>query len=154
MKHQEYSGKTAYVRYQGGPVGEPALEDCTAGEPERIVMGAGEVPRGIEEALYDMEIGEQRDVVVPCAKAYCEHDPEGVVRYLRSFLAEGATLHMGDLVACEHPVSHQVVPVKVVGETEDTLTVDFNHLLAGKDLAYRLELVDVVDADGRSLSGK
>ena len=38
MKHQEYSGKTAYVRYQGGPVGEPALEDCTAGEPERIVI--------------------------------------------------------------------------------------------------------------------
>ena len=117
-------------------------------------MGAGEVPRGIEEALYDMEIGEQRDVVVPCAKAYGEHDPEGVVRYLRSFLAEGATLHVGDLVAWEHPVSHQVVPVKVVGETEDTLTVDFNHLLAGKDLAYRLELVDVVDADGRSLPGK
>ena len=51
-------------------------------------------------------------------------------------------------------MSHQVVPVKVVGETEDTLTVDFNHLLAGKDLAYRLELVDVVDADGRSLPGK
>ena len=93
-------------------------------------------------------------MVVPCAKAYGEHDPEGVVRYLRSFLAEGATLHVGDLVAWEHPVSHQVVPVKVVGETEDTLTVDFNHLLAGKDLAYRLELVDVVDADGRSLPGK
>ena len=124
----------------GGRAGTGGLH-C-GGPTERIVMGAGEVPRGIEEALYDMEIGEQRDVVVPCAKAYGEHDPEGVVRavYLRSFLAEGATLHVGDLVAWEHPVSHQVVPVKVVGETEDTLTVDFNHLLAGKDLAYRLEL--------------
>ena len=103
MKHREYSGKTAHVRYRGGPVGEPVLEDCTAGEPERIVMGAGEVPRGIEEALYDMEIGEQRDVVVPCAKAYGDHDPEGVVRYPRSFLAEGATLHVGDFVTWEHP---------------------------------------------------
>ena len=144
MKHREYSGKTAHVRYRGGPVGEPVLEDCTAGE----------VPRGIEEALYDMEIGEQRDVVVPCAKAYGDHDPEGVVRYPRSFLAEGATLHVGDFVTWEHPVSHQVVPVKVVAETEDALAVDFNHLLAGKDLAYWLELVDVVDAEGRSLSGK
>ena len=51
-------------------------------------------------------------------------------------------------------MSHQVVPVKVVAETEDALAVDFNHLLAGKDLAYWLELVDVVDAEGRSLSGK
>ena len=144
MLHKEYSGRTALVRYRGGVVGEDPFDDCSTGEPERIIIGAGEVPRGIEEALYGMEIGEQRTVIVPCAKAYGEHDPEGVVRYLRSFLADGAELHVGDLVTWLHPVSQRVVPVRIVEETEDTLTVDFNHLLAGKDLEYWLELVDVL----------
>lgn len=144
MMHREYSGKTALVRYRGGVVGEEPVEDFSHGAPEPIILGAGEVPRGIEEALYDMEIGEQREVVIPCAKAYGEHDPEGVVRYLRSFLADGEDLHVGDLVAWEHPVSHRIVPVTVVEETDETLTIDFNHPFAGKDLLYWLELVDVV----------
>lgn len=142
MKHQEYSGKIALVRYRGGAVGGEIIDECL-GEPDEIIIGAGQVPRGIEEALYDMEIGEQRDVIIPAAKAYGEHDPEGVVRYLRSFLADGDDLHLGDLVAWEHPVSKQVVPVRVVDETEETLTIDFNHLLAGQDLAYWLELVAI-----------
>lgn len=142
--HKEYSGKTALIRYRGGALGEEIVDECTDGAPDRIIMGAGEVPRGIEEALYDMEIGEQRTVVIPCAKAYGEHDPEGVVQYARSFLADGAELHVGDLVAWKHPVSQRTVPVLVVDETDETLTIDFNHMMAGKDLEYWLELVDIV----------
>ncbi len=143
--HKEYLGKTALVRWKGGELGGEIIDDCSTGEPERIDLGAGQVPRGIEEAIYDMEIGEQRNVVIPPEKAYGAHDPAGVVTYLRSFLADGDELHTGDLVAWEHPVSHETVPVRVVAETDYELTIDFNHILAGKSLAYWLELVDVVE---------
>jgi len=142
--HKEYLGKTALVRWKGGELGGEVFDDCSTGEPERIDLGAGQVPRGIEEAIYDMEIGEQRDVVIPPEKAYGAHDPAGVVKYLRSFLVDGDELHVGDLVAWEHPVSHETVPVRVVAETDYELTIDFNHMLAGKSLAYWIELVDVV----------
>ena len=143
--HKEYLGKSALVRWKGGALGEEIVDDCSTGEPECIALGAGEVPRGLEEAIYDMEIGEQRDVVIPAFKAYGERDPAGVVKYLRSFLADGFDLHVGDLVAWEHPISHKNVPVCVVGENDYEVIIDFNHPLAGKDLAYWLELVDIVD---------
>lgn len=143
--HKEYLGKIALVRWKGGALGEEIVDDCSTGAPEYIALGAGQIPRGIEEAIYDMEIGEQRDVVVPAEKAYGEHDPEGVVKYLRSFLADGFDLHVGDFVAWEHPVSHQMVPVRVVEENDYEVVIDFNHPLAGKELAYWLELVDVIE---------
>jgi len=142
--HKEYLGKTALVRWRGGELGGEIVDDCSTGEPERVDLGAGEVPRGIEEAIYDMEIGEWRDVVIPPEKGYGAHDPAGVVKYLRSFLADGDDLHVGDLVAWKHPVSQVMVPVRVVGETDHELTIDFNHAFAGKSLSYQLELVDVV----------
>ena len=142
--HKEYLGKTALVRWRGGAAGEEIVDDCSQSEPERIDLGAGQVPRGLEEAIYDMEIGEQRDVIIPPAKAYGDHDPAGVVKYLRSFLADCFDLHVGDLVAWEHPVSHEMVPVRVVEENDYEVVIDFNHPFAGKELAYWVELVDII----------
>jgi FKBP-type peptidyl-prolyl cis-trans isomerase 2 len=54
-------------------------------------------------------------------------------------------LEVGSVITWEHPVSQQSVPVKCIAATRDTVTIDFNHLLAGKDLRYWFELVDVLD---------
>lgn len=149
--HKEYSGKRAVVRYRGGVAGEEPFEDYTKGEPEVIIIGAGLVPRGIEELLYSMEIGEQRQALIPCDKAYGQHDPEGVVRYTRSFVRNGNQLQVGDIFAWEHPVTLCDVPVQCIAADADTVTIDFNHFLAGKDLEYWFELIDVLDDAGNSL---
>ena len=151
MHHKEYSGKRALTYYRGGIAGEEPFEDCTQGDPIVIEMGAGLVPRGIEELLYSMGIGEQRQAVIPCDKAYGQHDPDGVQCYTRSFIRNGYALKEGDIFAWEHPVSHKEVPVKCIEATEHTVTIDFNHLLAGKDLEYWFELIDVIDGRGVSL---
>lgn len=151
MRHKEYNGCVALVHYRGGVLGEYPFDDRMAGEPERIVLGGGDVPIGVSEVLYDMEIGEERTVVIPCKKAYGLHDSQGVRRYARSFIAGGDKLQEGVVFAWRHPVSGKNVPVKCVGTTKDTVTIDFNHLLAGKDLEYRFRLVDVVDGDGVSV---
>ena len=70
----ERSGKVAHVRYRGGVQGRPPEDVCWE-EPTTIRMGVGEVIRGIDEALYDMQVGETRTVVLPPEKAYGEHDP-------------------------------------------------------------------------------
>ena len=77
----ERSGKMAHVRYRGGRAG-PASRRHRWEEPTTIRMGVGEVIRGIDEALYDMQVGETRTVVLPPEKAYGEHDPAGVQRFL------------------------------------------------------------------------
>ena len=148
MHPNEYNGKTALVYYKGGAVGEKALDDhspAVQSEPERILLGSSEVPRGVSELLYDMEVGEERTAVIPAEKAYGAHDPDGVQRYARSFIAGGDRLDPGTVFAWKHPVSGVDVPVRCIDATEDTVTIDFNHLLAGKDLEYWFKLVDVVD---------
>lgn len=153
MKHQEYSGKIALVRYIGWTAGGDLIEDHSQGEPIEIVIGAGEVPLGVEEALYEMEIGETGKFDIPCEKAYGAHDPEGVQTYLRALVPGGDKVQEGDYLVWKHPVSKADVPVRCTKATLDTITIDFNHLLAGVDLVYQFELVDVLDEWGNSLSG-
>lgn len=151
MRHKEYNGCVAYAYYRGGIRGEEPFDDCSQGEPQRIVLGGGDMPVGVSEVLYDMAIGEERTVVIPCEKAYGPHDDQGVVRYARSFIAGGDKLEEGTVFAWRHPVSGKDVPVKCVEATKDTVVIDFNHLLAGKDLEYWFRLVDVVNRDGISV---
>lgn len=150
--HKEYSGKRALVYYRGGVAGEEPFEDYTKGEPVEIIVGAGLVPRGIEELIYSMDIGEQKQEIIPCEKAYGQHDPEGVQVYTRSFIRNGEELRKGDIFAWVHPVSLKEVPVQCIEATEYTVTIDFNHLLAGKNLEYWLKLVDVINDDGVSVT--
>ncbi len=147
MRHSEYNGKTALVYYRGRVAGGDFIEDhspTAQEEPERILLGSGEVPRGVSEALYDLEVGEERTVVIPAERAYGVHDPAGVQRYPRSLIDGGDRLVAGDVFAWTHPVSGRPVPVRCVDATDDTVVIDFNHLLAGKDLEYWFKLVDVV----------
>lgn len=88
----ERSGKMAHVRYRGGVQGQPPEDVCWE-EPTTIRMGVGEVIRGIDEALYDMQVGETRTVVLPPEKAYGEHDPAGVQRFLRRDFPNGDEIY-------------------------------------------------------------
>ena len=148
MRHGEYNGKTALVFYRGGVAGGEVFDDRSPevqAEPERILLGSSEVPRGVSEVLYDMEVGEERTAVIPADAAYGRHDPAGVQRYPRSFVDGGGRLTAGVVFSWTHPVSGARVPVRCVEATADTVAIDFNHLLAGKDLEYWFKLVDVVE---------
>lgn len=145
------SGKWALVRYVGGVIGEPPADDQSHGDPVRIRIGTGEVPRGIDEALYDMEVGETRTVVVPPEKAYGEHDPAGVQIFQRSAFPNGDEIREGFTGRWLNPMSQRYIPAICTKATKDYLEIDFNHPFAGKTLEYRIELVDIVDADGASV---
>jgi FKBP-type peptidyl-prolyl cis-trans isomerase 2 len=145
MRHQERSGKCALIRYRGGAQGEPPVEDYSTGEPQSIYIGTGSVPPGIDEALYEMEIGEQRTLLIEPHKAYGERDPEGVLVYPRTYIRNGEKLEEGTVFAWKNPASCRDIPVKVIKADEHYVQIDFNHPLAGKTLEYWIELIDIVD---------
>lgn len=140
----ERSGKVAHVRYRGGVQGEP-FEDICWDEPTTIRMGTGAVVRGIDEALYDMGIGERRIVVLPPEKAYGEHDPAGVQIFQRNAFPNGDEIYEGYTGSWMNPVSQQRIPAICTKATEDYLQIDFNHPYAGKTLEYEIELIDITD---------
>lgn len=144
MRHTERSGRCALVHYRGGAAGEAPIEDCSVGDPARIHIGTGAVPPGIDEALYDMVIGEERTIRIPPGKAFGDYDPKGVQVYPRSFIRNGEALEMGTAFAWTNPGTGKDIPVRVIAADEHCVTIDFNHPLAGKDLEYWIELVDIV----------
>lgn len=90
-------------------------------------------------------------MLIPCEKAYGPHDPEGVQQYLRSFVKKWRQAQKVDVFVWEHPVSGKDVPVRCIEADEYSVTIDFNHFLAGKDLEYWFELIDVLDERGASI---
>jgi FKBP-type peptidyl-prolyl cis-trans isomerase 2 len=144
VRKTERSGKLALVRYRGGAVGEEPIEDTFGGEPERIYIGVGSVPPGIDEALYELEIGEIRTFRIPPEKAYGLHDPQGVRVYPRSMIPGGEALEEGSIFSWTNPASGAQLPVRVLEAKQDYVKVDFNHPLAGKELEYTIELVGIV----------
>lgn len=140
----ERSGKTALVHYRGGAQGEPLADDYMEGEPLRVRFGMKDVCHAMENALYEMEVGETRHLVIPPEDAFGVHDPDGVQVYPRMQLGpRGYRLCEGDIVTWQNPASRRNIPVRVVETTADYVKMDFNHPLAGKTLEYDLQLVGI-----------
>ncbi len=145
MRDTTRFGKYALIRYRGGAVGEEIVDDHFEGEPERIRLGYNEIPMGIDDALFEMAIGETKTIVVPPEKAYGDHDPAGVQVRMRRDVSDGESLHVGSVLGWRSPITKQMLPVRVVEATKDYVKLDYNHPLAGKSLQYEIQLVDIVD---------
>lgn len=143
MEREERIGRVVKALYKGGPTGEEPLDDHSAGEPEELVVGVGQLPRGIDEALLDMEAGEERTIIIPCEKGFGPYDPQGVQTYPRAAIEGGEKLQLGDVFPWTNPASGQPIPVRVVKADDQLVTIDFNHPFAGKELTYWLRLVSV-----------
>ena len=135
-------GKVAYIRYKGGVFGEDAT-DIHEDEPLRVVLGMGDVCPGMQDALYEMEVGEKRILIIKPEKAYGEWDPRGVETYPRVMIPGGGDLQVGSVLGRKNPRSGLVMPARVIEADDDYVTMDFNHPLAGKTLEYEVELVEL-----------
>ena len=142
MKDNSRFGEIVYLRYEGGILGEEPVDSRREGEPLRIILGGGHVIPGIENALCDMHVGEEREVVIPPEEAYGSYQEEGVQTYPRSAIRFGDELKKGDVMGWTNPASGSQIPVKVIDATENTVKVDFNHPFAGKTLKYWIKVVD------------
>jgi FKBP-type peptidyl-prolyl cis-trans isomerase 2 len=142
MRDTSKLGKTAFIRYTGGVQGEDPI-DCTGDEPMAVMLGAGRLPVGIERALQEMSVGEQRVVIVPPEMGFGMYNDEGAQWYPRPMIDHGAELHTGDIITWVDRVLNQEFPAYVTDESEGLILIDINHPFAGKTLEYNLELLDV-----------
>jgi FKBP-type peptidyl-prolyl cis-trans isomerase 2 len=143
MSNLNRTGKIAYIRYRGGAKGEEVLDDRAEGEPLAVIIGEGNVPKGIEKILYEMEVGERRECEIPCELGYGHYKPDGVQWYSRAMINRGYELKKGSVVTCTNQEDHSVLPGRVVDATKDMVQIDVNHPYAGKTLEYWIELVDL-----------
>ena len=136
-------GKTCRTHYRGTfNDGTQFDSSYDRGEPLEFVCGAGQMIRGFDAAVADMEVGQIVDVHLMPEEAYGMPDPNAVFTVEIAQLPGSEELEAGQQVYLTNQYG-QPFPVKVTAKDETTITFDANHEMAGKELNFRIELVEV-----------
>jgi peptidylprolyl isomerase len=115
---------------------------CESG-PMELTIGSEEFFPRIEEALVGMAPGEKKSIVIPAADAFGEYDEEEVFSISREQLTGDIVPEVGMELELSGD-DDEVVEVTVVEVKEDSITVDANHPLAGEDITYEVELLQIL----------
>ncbi len=124
--------------------GDKVVDSNVGGQPLVFMFGKGQIIPGLESGIKDMAIGEKGDVLVKAADAYGEYNPEATQevpkdQFAGIELTEGMTLYgQGE--------DGSTVQVTVKEIKDDSVVIDFNHPLAGKDLMFTVTVNNVRDA--------
>ena len=138
-------GKTCRTHYKGTfNDGTQFDSSYDRGEPLEFVCGAGQMIRGFDQAVADMEVGQVVDVHLMPEEAYGMPDPSAVFSVEIAQLPGSEELEAGQQVYLSNQFG-QPFPVKVVEKDEKMITFDANHEMAGKELNFRIELVEVLE---------
>ena len=114
---------------------------CETG-PLEFTIGEGQVIPGFERAVEGMSIGETKTVNIPVADAYGNRQDELVAQVPRSDLPPGMSPEVGQQLEVTQEDGSSF-PVLVIEVADDSITLDANHPLAGKDLTFDLKLVAI-----------
>ena len=142
MAEQARSGDTVRVHYKG-TLGDGQVFDSSEGrEPLEFTLGTGQVIAGFDEAVTGMRPGEEKEVTIPSAEAYGDPREELILRVGRENFPEGVEPEVGQ----QFQVSQEGQPfvVTVIDVADDAVTLDANHPLAGEDLTFALQLVQIL----------
>ncbi len=136
------SGDTVKVHYKGTLDDGTVFDDSHDGEPIEFTIGDGELIPGFEEAVIGMTPEDSKEVEIPKDEAYGEHREDLVATIDRNELPDDMDVEEGQHLRMEGQ-NGQTMIVRVVELDEDTVTLDGNHPLAGEDLTFNIELLEI-----------
>lgn len=135
-------GKTVRIHYTG-TLNDGTQFDSSAGrDPLEFETGSGRVIPGFDSAVRDMPVGGRKTVTIPAAEAYGEPREEMIGDIPKDRFPPEMPLSIGMQLQMMSPQGPLGVVIKAI--KEDAVTIDANHPLAGKDLTFELELVEVL----------
>ena len=133
---------TVKVHYTGRLEDGTVFDQSTEDRPLQFILGREEVIAGFDEAVEGMYQGESKNVTVPFDKAYGRSKPELIEKVERSALGDKLDLQVGaQLEVTTH--DDTILRLMVREVTADHVTLDANHPLADKNLAFEIELLEV-----------
>lgn len=136
-------GKTCRTHYKGTfNDGTQFDSSYDRGEPLEFVCGAGQMIQGFDAAVADMEVGEVKEIHLMPEEAYGQTNPDAIFDVEIADLPGSEELQVGQHIYLQNQ-NGQHFPVTVTAKTETTITFDANHEMAGKELNFKIELVEV-----------
>jgi FKBP-type peptidyl-prolyl cis-trans isomerase SlyD len=111
-------------------------------EPIVFLQGYQNIIPGLEKELYGLAVGDSREVTVAPKEGYGEIDPQAIMDIPRSQFPKDIELKNGLELSLQQPDGH-VLHATVTALAPDTVTLDFNHPLAGKELTFRVTVINL-----------
>jgi len=135
-------GDKVKVHYTGRLDDGKVFDASEDEKPLQFVIGKGKVMKGFEEAVIGMQTGEQKTIDIPAEKAFGPHVDAKVLHVEKERIPDHIEPHVGQQLKLEHPDGHSDV-CRVTDVTDARITLDANHPLAGKDLTFEIQLVEI-----------
>lgn len=139
---QAKSGDTVKVHYSGRLTDGTTFDTSSGRDPLEFKVGNGDVIKGFDEGVTGMYVGDKKTVHIPADEAYGQKDDDRVIEFPRTNFPPDMEPEIGMQLNMTNG-SGQVIPVIIIEVGEESITLDANHPLAGEDLIFDIELVDI-----------
>lgn len=140
---QATTGDTVLFHYTGSLRDGTVFDSSSGRDPLRVTLGSGQVIRGVDDALTGMAPGQEKTVTIAAEEAYGPHRPELLHEVERAAIPPEVDLEIGQQLE-GRDTSGQSLRLTVVDVADTMVTLDANHPLAGQDLRFDLQLVEIV----------
>lgn len=135
------AGDTVQIHYTGKLEDGSVFDSSRGRDPLEFTLGSGQVIEGFDSAVAGMAPGEEKTVTIPADNAYGGRRGELVFEVERSQLPDTIEPEVGQQLQMSQ--NGQVAIVTITDVTDEGVKLDANHPLAGRDLTFELELVEV-----------
>ena len=136
------AGDTVRVHYVGTLADGREFDSSQGRDPLEFTLGAGQVVPGFDRGVTGMEPGERRTLQIAAADAYGPRREEMVMQVPRDRVPPDLDPQVGQQL--QMTAGDNVIMVTVTDVSDDALTLDANHRLAGEDLTFEVRLVEIV----------
>lgn len=140
---QASNGNTVRIHYTGTLQDGTEFDSSTGRDPLEFTLGEQSILPTLEASIVGMAVGDTAKVDIAAADAYGPRIEEAIQVIERSMIPDEITVTVGNQVQATAP-DGQTLVFTIVDADDDTVTLDGNHPLAGKDLTFEIELVEIV----------
>jgi peptidylprolyl isomerase len=140
---QAKEGDTVKVHYTGKLADETVFDSSRDRDPLEFTIGAGQIIPGFEQAVVGMQPGEEKTAQIPANEAYGPYQDDMTLEVDRDQFPPDMSPEVGQQFQVSQPDGHAVM-VTVTDVSGANVTLDANHPLAGQDLTFDIELVEIV----------
>jgi len=140
---QATPGDTVLFHYTGSLTDGTVFDSSSGREPLQVTLGSGQVISGVDEALVGMTPGQEKSVTLAADEAYGPRRPELLHEVERSAIPPEVDIAVGKQLE-GRDTGGQRLRLTVIDVADDKVTLDANHPLAGQDLKFDLQLVEIV----------
>ena len=140
---QVKSGDVVRVHYTGRLEDGSQFDSSVGRAPLEFTVGAGQMIAGFDAGVVGMAVGEKKTILIDPDHGYGQKDPTAIIEFPSSNIPEGMAVEVGMKLNLQNQYG-QPVPVVVMEVKEEVIIMDANHFLAGKDLTFDVEIVEIV----------